>query len=229
MQAIRFGLATLLVLSVLSVARAGLFLEVDGVKGGSTDENYVDWIDAKDYSIKFVNSGNSGSGGGGGAGKSSLTDFFVSAFSSKASPELLSRTLTGEHTKKVELAITENAGKELEYARWTFEDVFFKSFSQSGTDKSVPLDLYSLDASKLTYQYKEYAPDGALKGTATVSFDFKSGKAGAVDIAGDIENFRFFTGNPNVPEPATLALAASGMAVLPWLVWRRRQAKKASR
>ncbi len=93
----------------------------------------------------------------------------------------------------------------------------------------MPLDLYSLDAAKLTYQYKEYGLDGALKGTATVSFDFKSGKAGAVDIAGDIENFRFLTGNPSVPEPAALALAASGLAVLPWLVWRRRRAKKPAR
>ncbi len=219
MSSVRSLLAVAIVALSFETARADLYLLVDGIPGESTQVDHKDWIDVENYKINFT--ATSGPGGG----RARLTQFDVSAFVSKASPELLLALLSGQFIRDMELDVTRNtAGMQQSYANWLFQDVTVTNFNQSnnGAPNERSLDIYSFNFRELEYKYTEYAPDGSISGTTTVAWDFQTNSQPTVLTTGIVNNFEFATGSLAVPEPATMGIGLVGLASVVFLGLRRR-------
>src|SRR3954451_11613767 len=73
----------------LNSGRAVAFLDIDGIKGESTDSKHADQIDIKSFSFGVKNAGALGSGGGGGSSRASFSTFHFNKLYDLSSPALL--------------------------------------------------------------------------------------------------------------------------------------------
>ena len=155
-------------------------LEIDGIKGESSDKKHKETIEISSYSWGATNSGSvRSSGGGGGAGKVSMRDFtFVKAID-KSSPLLFKRAATGQHIKKATLFVRKSGGDQQEYMKITLSDCIVSSYQtkpQPPGSGAGPVDQFSLNFAKIEYSYKPTLANGALGSPVTATYDIKAAK-----------------------------------------------------
>jgi type VI secretion system secreted protein Hcp len=150
------------------------FLKIDGIDGESKDAKHKNEIDIESFSLGESQVGTSHSGGGSGGGKVNMQDpQFTSKYMSKASPKLFLACANGEHIKKAVL-ICRRAGKEQqEYLKWTFSDLLISSYHSAGHSggDGLPTESFSLNFTKIEFEYKEQKPDGTLGGSTQAGYD----------------------------------------------------------
>ncbi len=150
-------------------------LELDGIKGESLDEKHKDKIEIDSFSWGVSNDGNMGRGGGGGTGKANFQDLHFTKQTDKSSAKLVGAAASGEHIKKAVLTARKAAGKagQVEYLTITLEDVMVSSFSTGGNagSSSIPMDQFSLNYTKIKYEYKPQKADGSLEGAIMAQYD----------------------------------------------------------
>jgi len=154
------------------------FLNIEGIKGESTDSKHKDEIDLESWSFSESNSGDSAGRGGSGAGKVSMGDFvFVSKYS-KASPMLFLSCATGEHVKKATLTCRKAGGKQEEYLKVVLSDLLVSSYSSGGSahGEVVPLDQVSINFSKIEWQYSPQDNTGKVGSPVKTGYDLKLNK-----------------------------------------------------
>jgi type VI secretion system Hcp family effector len=86
-----------------------LFLDVDGIAGESRDAKHKDQIDVLAFSWGGDAVPGSTSGGGAGVGKTVYQQLHIVSRVSKASPSLLARLLSGQHTKDAVLTVRQSS------------------------------------------------------------------------------------------------------------------------
>jgi type VI secretion system secreted protein Hcp len=155
-------------------------LELDGIKGESSDKKHKDTIDIESFSWGATNPSTSAvrsSGGGGGSGKVSLQDFhFVKAID-KSSPALFKRTVSGQRIKKAILFVRKAGGDQQEYLQITLSDVLVSSYKttpQPAGSGAGPTDQFSLNYAKIEYSYRPQNADGSLAPPLTTTYDLKA-------------------------------------------------------
>ena len=84
-----------------SAAAAKYFLLIDGVNGGSTDDDHVGWFEIDGFEFDISNTG--GVGGGGGAGKAMFSPLEVALSLDPGLAAVLADVATGKHIKTVQL------------------------------------------------------------------------------------------------------------------------------
>jgi len=165
-----------------------IFVQVDTIKGESTDDKHKDWIDVFSYG-DGVNQGVNPAYSSYGA---MLPDFAAIAIVKQidaASPKLREACATGQHFKKVTIEMYENGFR---FFQVTLEEVMIASV------QAVMPDLTSMPAltaaaspsawvlqekvgfafAKITWVYtKQKRSDGSGGGNVTGSFDFKTRSA----------------------------------------------------
>lgn len=156
-------------------------LELEGIKGESLDEKHKDKIEIDSFSWGVTNSGNMGRGGGGGTGKADFHDISFVKQTDKASPLLVKAAATGDHIKKAVLTARKAGGKagQVEYFKITLEDVMVSSFTTGGNagSSSIPVDNFSLNYTKMKYEYLPQKADGSLEGAIMAQYDRALNKA----------------------------------------------------
>ena len=163
----------------LAGGRAKGFLEIDGIKGESTDKAHKDAIDIMSFSFGVTNSGGGGTGGGGGAGKASFSSFRVNKLYDTSSPPLFEGVATGEHFKHATLSFRRTTGDNpSDFLTIKLEDVLISGYQQGGTKEPPLLEAVSLDATKIAIEYKPTKVDGSFGPAVTASYDLKANKAG---------------------------------------------------
>lgn len=142
------------------------FLELDGIKGESTDKVHKDKIDVLAWSFGASNSGSAHQGGGAGSGKSSFQDLSATKYIDKSSPVLMAAVATGEHIKKGTLYVRKAGGKSpIEYYKIDMEEILVTSVSQGGSGGEDRLtENLSLNFAKFTVKYQQQKPDGSKEG-----------------------------------------------------------------
>jgi type VI secretion system secreted protein Hcp len=155
------------------------FLEIEGIKGESTDSKHKDHIDIESWSFSEVNAGDSAGRGGGGAGKVSMQDIhFVSKYS-KASPMLFLSCATGEHLKKATLTCRKAGGKQEEYLKVILSDLLVSSYAAGGSahgDSVLPVDQFSINFAKIEWNYSPQDASGKLGSPIKTGYDVKGNK-----------------------------------------------------
>ncbi len=150
-------------------------LEIDGIKGESTDKKLEGHIDIDSFSWGVSNAGSHAVGAGGGAAKASFQDIHFTAQVSKASPNIALSCANGKHIKKAVLHVRKQGETQQEYYTITLEDLLVSSY-QSGDaagGNSIPTDQFSLNFAKVKYEYKPQKKDGTLDAPVTMTWDLK--------------------------------------------------------
>lgn len=147
-------------------------LEIDGIKGESSDKKHPGTLEIDSFSWGCSNSGTMASGGGGGAGKASFSDMVFSAGASKASPLLMLACATGQHIKSAKLFVRKQGTEQHEYYVITLSDILISSFQHSGGGSNV-MESFSMNYAKTELSYCPQKPDGSLDTAVKGSWNLK--------------------------------------------------------
>jgi type VI secretion system secreted protein Hcp len=152
---------------------ADFLLEVDGIKGESTDDAHPDTIEIESYSFGAVNSGGSAVGGGGGTGKVAFHDMKFVAPTNVASPELMLACASGKHIDKVTLYVRkQGADDQQEFKTIVMEDVIVSSYNSTGGAKG-PTDHFTLNFTTISFEYKPQKDDQTLGSAVKTGWNVK--------------------------------------------------------
>lgn len=155
-----------------SSAAVDYFLKIEGVDGESTDDRHKGEIEIESFSWGVSNP--SSVGGGGGAGKVQFQDFHFTTNMSKASPKLMLGTATGEHFKNAVL-VGVKPGTQQEFFKIKLENVMVTSYNSAGNQGSVPTDSFSLNFTKIEFEYTPQNADGSMGSPVKAGYDLKKG------------------------------------------------------
>jgi type VI secretion system secreted protein Hcp len=159
------------------MAQVDYFLKLDGIDGESTDAKHKGEIDVLSYSIGATNAGTHAGGGGGGAGKVNFQDIHISKKTDKASPKLMLACASGQHIKEGKLVCRKAGGDQQEYLTIKLTDLLVSSYQLGGSHGDVvPNDQFSLNFSKIEFEYKPQDEKGALGPPVKAGWDVKGNK-----------------------------------------------------
>jgi len=155
-------------------------LEIDGIKGESSDKKHPGTIEIDTFSWAANNSGVASVGGGAGAGKVSLSDVSFSSKTCKASPLLFIYCATGKHITKAQLFVRKQGGKQEDYYKVVMTDLIVSSFQSSGASggDSLPIEQYALNFTKIVFEYAPQKVDGSLDTGIVKHWDLKTNTGG---------------------------------------------------
>lgn len=163
---------SLLVALLSSLAFAGsvraasdYLLEIDGIKGESTDATHRAAIEIESFSWGVSNT----SSPLGGAGKVNLSDFSFMTTLSKASPQIMAQCALGKRIPKAVLYGRKAGETRTEYYKITLTDVIISSYQQSASNGGGrPSESASLSFTSIQVDYTDDA--GAVEsGMASLS------------------------------------------------------------
>lgn len=188
---------SLLVYSSPATSAVNLFLDIDDIKGESTDTNHQDWIDILAYSFGVSNAGSPATGGGGGAGKASFQDFHFTKLLDASSPFLFQAVASGKHFMEAQFEVVQASGQNSgeAFLKYKLTDILVTSFSQS-SGGDIPADSFSLAFAKIDMDYRPEKSDGTLGPWIHAGWNLK-------------------TASP-APEPSTWALLIAGLTFVAW-------------
>jgi type VI secretion system secreted protein Hcp len=150
-----------------------LFLNLDGIPGGSTDKQHKGEIAVNNYSFGLSSGGGAASGGGG-AGKVKFDSFAISKKTDKASTKLFKAGTTGEHIKKASFYVVgaqDQKGNTAPLLEYDFSDVTISGLRQgSGGSTNEHVEF--------AFQKITITTNNADGTSSKVSWDIKANKAG---------------------------------------------------
>ena len=164
---------------------ADMFLNIDGLKGESTDAAHKDWIEIQSFSHNVVApSGAAGqnSAGGGTAGRTKHQDFAVTKEVDATSPALYEMCSSGKHISKITVDLMRSSGdSRVKYMSIEMDEVVVSSVAASGNAGSGQAsELITFDYGKIVWTYtQQEAADGSKGGNATGGWDLAANKAAA--------------------------------------------------
>jgi type VI secretion system secreted protein Hcp len=155
-------------------------LEIDGIKGESQDKKYPGTIEIASFSWGAVQSGGAGTTGGLGKGKVSFQELHLTAQMSKASTSLFASCTTGKHIKDAKLRVRKAGGEPADYYVITLKDLLVTSYQTggSGGGGQLPMDQFSLNATRIEINYSTQDEKGKLTPAGTFKYDRATNKAG---------------------------------------------------
>jgi type VI secretion system secreted protein Hcp len=160
------------------MAAVDFFLKIDGIPGESTSAKMDGAIDIESFSWGVTNSSRAigtAAGGGGGAGKASFQDLHFTTSVSKASPVLMLACATGKHLKEATLTGRLNQKVQLDFFTVKLTDLLVSSYQSggSGGGEVLPQDQFTLNFSKIEFDYKPQSDTGALLEPVVAPFDLQ--------------------------------------------------------
>ncbi len=155
---------------------ADYLLEIDGIKGESSDGKLAGNIEISSFGWGCSNAGTSGAGGGGGSGKVSFSDISFHTGVSIASPLLMLACASGQHIKSAKLHVRKQGGSQEEYYTIKLEHVLVTSYRSGDAPGGAAAveDSFSLNFTKISYDYKPQKADGTLGSVISASWDVKA-------------------------------------------------------
>lgn len=149
-----------------------MFLKLEGIPGESTDSKHKEEIEVLSWSWGETNAATGASGGGRGAGKVSMSDIVISKEVDKSTPKLALACATGEHVPEAVLTVRRAGGEQQEYLQIKLTDCLVTSYQMSGSNGGgVPSESFSLNYTKIEWQYKPQKPDGTLDSPQVTGYD----------------------------------------------------------
>lgn len=158
------------------MARADIFLKLDGIMGESRDQKHGQELELLSYSFGAANQGTAGTGGGAGASKVSVSDFSFHMTIDKASPNLFKYCANGKHIGTVTMTQREAGETPQEYLVVTMTECLISSFHITGTDGGgKPAVQGSLNFAKIKFDYKAQKADGSLDASINTTVSVAEG------------------------------------------------------
>lgn len=139
------------------------FLQIDGIKGESTDDDHKDWIEVLSFNwgVSQMASGTASSSGGASAQRSDFQDLSVVKELDSSSPLLNKACWGGQHIDKVVLQLNRAAGdKRQKYMEYTLKNVIISSISIGGGGGGIPTESVTFNYGEIKTVYTKQARKG---------------------------------------------------------------------
>ncbi len=156
---------------------SNMFLELDGIKGESTDKDYKDHIEVLTFGwgVAQKASGTASSSGGGTVARANFHELSVTKEVDSSSPQLYRAAWSGTHIPKAVLKLNKDVGgKRVKYMEYKMENIVISSINTKGGQNSLPTESITLNYGKISITYLMQSRKG---GTA----------AGAIPAGYDLE------------------------------------------
>ena len=188
------------------------FLQIDNIKGESTNKGHEEWIDIDSFSWGVSNSGTVGIGGGASSGKPVFSPFSWTQLVDKSVPPMLGGVASGKHYPNATLDVQQASAKPAGvFFQMKFDDVLLTKLDIVGAGDR-PNVAGAFVYSKITMTYRPQKADGSLGAPVVGGWDLKGNKA-AFFGSPDVLQGQILAGpTPNaVPVPAAVWLFGSGL------------------
>ncbi|EIT69356.1 MULTISPECIES: Hcp family type VI secretion system effector [Hydrocarboniphaga] len=157
------------------------FIQLDGIKGESTDDKHKDWIEILNFSFgaSQPQSGTVSSAGNLGAARVNLQNFNFLHHLDLASPKLFEACVTGQTIKSAIVNLNRAGGDKGKYMEYKLTDVIVTSVGKGGDSKAesdVPVESVSLAFGKIELIYTKIGIDGRAAGNTSAGWDLKANK-----------------------------------------------------
>ncbi len=155
------------------MAHNSTFIQIDTIKGDSTDNKHKDWIEINGFSQNMAQSraGSSSAQGGLIDGKVEISDLHLSKRMDLSSPALALACCEGRHITKMVLENCRQIKSQTETVlKYTLSDLVISSFHSAGggAEGTVPAEDVTIRYSKIEWEYTPIDDKGnkgaAIKG-----------------------------------------------------------------
>jgi type VI secretion system secreted protein Hcp len=160
------------------------YLQIDGLKGESTDTAHKDWIEILSWShvISQPSSATANSAGGGTSGRCKHEDFVITKYVDLASPKLYEMCSSGKHISKVIVELMRaSGGAPVKYLAIEMDQVVISKVAPGhidGNDLPVESVSFNYGIIKWTYTQQKRA-DGSKGGNVTGGWSLVENKTAA--------------------------------------------------
>jgi type VI secretion system secreted protein Hcp len=173
------------------------YLNIDGIKGESTDDKHKDWIEVLSFShgMSQPTSSTKSSAGGASTGRVTHQPFQIVKFLDAASPKLYEAISGGKHFSKIKIEVCRAGGSQVKFLEITMEEVMVSEIhlhtggsngSPATTTENLPkehgdllpTETVSLNYGKIEWVYtQQKRKDGSGGGNVTAKYDLTAGKS----------------------------------------------------
>lgn len=141
------------------------FLEIQGIKGDSTDSKHKDWVAVESYSHKMSMpvGGTRNAHGVNVTGGADHEDFVIVKRLDVASPLLAEHCCSGKNIPQAKLELCRESGNKETFMVYTFKNLVVSSVKPLGSldDKNpLPLEEISLRYSEINWEYTTITDKG---------------------------------------------------------------------
>jgi type VI secretion system secreted protein Hcp len=157
-----------------------VYLQIDGIKGESTDDRHRDWIECKSVSweLRQPRSATASSGGGHTAERCEHGEIVVAKLADLASPILLQNCSTGRTLAKarIEFMRADGLGDRIKYFEIELENVLIGGVSPSIREGDILSEYVALKYSRIKWKYIQQKVAGGSGGNVAGGWDLSANK-----------------------------------------------------
>jgi type VI secretion system secreted protein Hcp len=157
------------------------YLQIDGIKGESTDSEHRDWIEVLAFNQSLAQPQGTAANptGGGAAAHTGHQDFTITKRLDVASPMLYEACATGKHIKDVTIDMMRSSlEKPVKYMVVKMEQVLISRVATSGSGDS-PTESVSFNYSKISWTYTQQKGAGGSQVGSTGGWSLVKNKVAA--------------------------------------------------
>ena len=152
-----------------------VYLQIDGIRGESTDTKYKDWIECKsvNWQVLQPKSATASTGGGHTAERTEHKDIVISKLADLATPLLLQNCSSGKTIPKAkfEFQRADGKGERITYFVIELENVLISSVAPSVSQGDILTEDVSLKYSKVKWKYTQQKVGGGSGGNTSGGWD----------------------------------------------------------
>lgn len=155
---------------IAGLPTANSYLRLPGVTGESTSKGHEDWIEVHSYAWG-VTAGPVFRDGGSGRSRrlrASMSPLVVRTVVDRSGPELFRAATTGRVLTSA-LLETATVGRPVSYG-YVFHDLVISSYRVASV-ASTPVQVFEIEAERVTFTYRTMAEDGSEGDEVSVSWD----------------------------------------------------------
>lgn len=157
-----------------------VYLQIDGIKGESTDDKHKDWIEVQSvqWGVTQPKSATASTGGGHTAERCEHEDITLSKLADLSSPILLQVCSSGKTIPraKIEFMRADGQGERIKYFEIELTNVLVGSVSPHVSEGDIMQETIGLKFSKVKWTYTQQKVSGGAGGNTSGGWDLATNK-----------------------------------------------------
>jgi len=157
-----------------------VYLQIDGIKGESSDDRHKGWIECKSVSwgVEQTRSATSSTGGGHTAERCEHRDIVITKLADLASPILLQTCAAGRTIPKARLEFmrADAQGERIKYFEIELDNVLIGAVAPSVDEGDILMEQVGFKFSKVRWKYTQQRIAGGAGGNTSGGWDLAANK-----------------------------------------------------
>lgn len=157
-----------------------VYLQIDGIKGESTDDKHKDWIEclSVQFGVSQPRSATASTGGGHTAERCEHQDIALSKLADLSTPILLQTCSAGKTIPKAkfEFMRADGKGERIKYFEIELENVLIGAVNPTVTEGTILHENVGLKFSKIKWKYTQQKVSGGAGGNTAGGWDLATNK-----------------------------------------------------